>query len=43
VLWRHLRCSPCLDRTCRFGHYNCLKEITPTDAVEALRSLEVVH
>ncbi len=24
-----LDCSPCLQRTCRFGHYNCLKFITP--------------
>ncbi len=39
ILWRHLACSPCLQRTCRFGHYNCLKEITPEDATEALASL----
>ena len=24
-----LFCSPCMQRTCRFGHYNCLKFITP--------------
>lgn len=24
-----LDCSPCLQKTCRFGHYNCLKFITP--------------
>ena len=39
VLWRHLECSPCLARTCRFGHYDCLKEITPEDAIGALVSL----
>ena len=22
-------CSPCFDRTCRFGHYQCLTSITP--------------
>ena len=42
VLWRHLECSPCLARTCRFGHYNCLKEITPADAIAALRSLSAI-
>jgi len=42
VLWRHLECSPCLQRTCRFGHYNCLVEITPESAIAALRSLSVV-
>ena len=24
-----LFCSPCMQRTCRFGHYNCLRFITP--------------
>lgn len=24
-----LYCSPCYQRTCRFGHYNCLRLITP--------------
>lgn len=36
VLWRHLDCSPCLARTCRFGHYNCLVEITPEEVVAAI-------
>jgi heptosyltransferase-2 len=43
VLWRHLDCSPCLERTCRFGHYNCLKEIAPRDAIDALASLCVIR
>ncbi|MDD1976421.1 lipopolysaccharide heptosyltransferase II [Pseudomonas tussilaginis] len=29
-----LECSPCFDRTCRFGHYNCLRQLEP-EAVEA--------
>ncbi|MND99023.1 ADP-heptose--LPS heptosyltransferase 2 [compost metagenome] len=29
-----LDCSPCFDRTCRFGHYNCLRQLEP-EAVEA--------
>ena len=24
-----LECSPCFQRTCKFGHYNCLKQISP--------------
>jgi len=42
VLWQHLICSPCLARTCRFGHYNCLKEITPGGALDALRALDAI-
>ena len=29
VLWQHLECAPCFARECRFGHYRCLKEISP--------------
>jgi heptosyltransferase-2 len=36
VLWRAPACSPCLQRTCRFGHYECLTRITPREALEAL-------
>ena len=24
-----VECSPCFERTCRFGHYNCLQNLTP--------------
>ncbi len=41
VIWHHLECSPCLARTCRFGHYNCLREIEPKEALEALFALGV--
>jgi len=43
VLWQHLICSPCLARTCRFGHYNCLREITPGGALDALRALGAIR
>jgi heptosyltransferase-2 len=43
VLWQHLICSPCLARTCRFGHYNCLKEITPARALDALHALGAIQ
>lgn len=31
ILRKDLECSPCFDRHCRFGHYNCLRQITPAD------------
>lgn len=39
VLWRQLECSPCLARTCRFGHYDCLTQVTANEAVDALESI----
>lgn len=39
VLHESLPCSPCLERTCRFGHYDCLRRITAPSVVEALRRL----
>ena len=34
-----LDCSPCFERTCRFGHYNCLRELKPRPVLEALERL----
>jgi heptosyltransferase-2 len=40
VLWIKdelgLACSPCFDRTCRFGHTRCLVEIAPTRVEAAM-------
>lgn len=36
-----LECSPCFERTCRFGHYNCLKELPPVSVLDALERLNV--
>lgn len=36
VIYHRLECSPCMDRTCRFGHYDCLTRI---DAAEVERAL----
>ncbi|HEY2929628.1 glycosyltransferase family 9 protein, partial [Piscinibacter sp.] len=40
VVWlKHeigLECSPCFDRTCRFGHTRCLVEVTPQRVEAAL-------
>lgn len=29
-------CSPCLERTCRYGHYDCLRAISPEVVLDAL-------
>jgi heptosyltransferase-2 len=34
-----LECSPCFERTCRFGHYNCLRELQPAMVVSRLDGL----
>lgn len=34
-----LDCSPCFERTCRYGHYNCLRELKPRPVLEALERL----
>ncbi len=39
VIYHKLECSPCLQRTCRFGHYNCLREITPLEVARQLAFL----
>jgi heptosyltransferase-2 len=31
VLYKRLHCSPCFARTCKYGHYDCLREITPEE------------
>jgi heptosyltransferase-2 len=31
VLYKRLPCSPCFARTCKYGHYDCLREITPEE------------
>ncbi len=35
-----LDCSPCFDRTCRFGHYNCLRLLEPQAVIAALQRLD---
>ncbi|MBI3783661.1 MAG: lipopolysaccharide heptosyltransferase II [Deltaproteobacteria bacterium] len=39
VLYERLACSPCLARTCRFGHYDCLKQISAPSVLRALDGL----
>ncbi|WP_336342061.1 lipopolysaccharide heptosyltransferase II [Pseudomonas atacamensis] len=35
-----IECSPCFDRTCRFGHYNCLRQLMPDAVNDALQKLQ---
>jgi heptosyltransferase-2 len=39
VLYKGIECSPCLERTCRFGHYDCLRGITVAEVERALASV----
>jgi heptosyltransferase-2 len=41
VLYDRIECSPCLDRTCRFGHMNCFRAMTTERVLETfLRSVD---
>lgn len=39
VIYRKLECSPCLARTCRFGHYNCLTQIEAAELADAIAAM----
>lgn len=41
ILQNPTECSPCFARTCRFGHMNCLTQLSPTRVVEAIRSFDL--
>jgi len=36
INWLRLDCSPCFERRCRFGHYDCLKNITAATVFDQL-------
>lgn len=40
VLYHRIECSPCLERTCRFGHYDCLKRIEVAEVLAGLEELD---
>jgi heptosyltransferase-2 len=35
VIRHRIECSPCFDRTCRFGHYRCMKLVEVEDVARA--------
>jgi heptosyltransferase-2 len=39
VHYLRLECSPCFERTCPLGHYNCLRHIAPQTVRASLRQL----
>ncbi|HDQ25675.1 MAG TPA: lipopolysaccharide heptosyltransferase II [bacterium] len=39
IFYAGIDCQPCFDRKCRFGHYNCLKEIKAADVYKAALKL----
>jgi heptosyltransferase-2 len=43
VLYHPIECSPCHDRTCRFGHYDCLKGIAVEEVMTSLGDLGVLR
>ncbi len=45
ILSLHLPCAPCLQRQCPLQHHNCMQQLGPGLALEALHSLrsEIVH
>ena len=38
TIWLEIECSPCFERTCRFGHYRCLRDIATQRVLEAIHS-----
>ena len=40
ILWRNLECSPCWKKTCRYGHYRCLTDISAQEVYTAARKVE---
>jgi heptosyltransferase II len=42
VIYHRIACSPCLDRTCRFGHYDCLTRIGVDEVIAALVQLDAL-
>ncbi len=43
VVYEPPQCSPCLDRTCGLGHYNCFEPIAPEHVAQALEKMGAVE
>ena len=40
IIYKPIPCSPCLKRTCKYGHYDCLNGISPEEVCQALEDLK---
>ena len=41
ILQHPVPCSPCFERTCRFGHLDCLTQLLPIRVLDAIRSFDI--
>lgn len=42
IIVRHdMECSPCMRRECPLGHHECMKSITATEVIEAVKELNI--
>lgn len=41
IVRHEMDCSPCMKRECPLGHHNCMKEITASEVIEAVKELNL--
>ena len=41
IVRHEMECSPCMKRECPLGHHECMKSITASEVIEALKELEL--
>ena len=41
ILQHPVPCSPCFERTCRYGHLDCLTQLSPSRVIEAIRTFDI--
>ena len=41
IVRHEMDCSPCMKRECPLGHHNCMKDITASEVIEAVKELEL--
>lgn len=41
ILQHPVPCSPCFERTCRYGHLDCLVQLSPKRVYDAIRSFDI--
>jgi len=40
IIWLNMSCSPCHKRECPLGHMKCLKDISPEQVFQSIKSLD---